>query len=256
MHGRVALITGGARGIGLAIARRLAQQGTHSVITDIDGEQAAAAAGELRREGHLASAARMDVASEDDIARAVVEIREVAGSPLILVNNAGIPAHSPALEMSIETWNRNIAIMLTGPLLLTRALAPAMIAAKWGRIINMGSLMAFTAFGQDAGYCAAKAGLLGLSRSLAADLAPHRICVNAICPGNILTGLLEETAIRIEARDGLAPGSFLASRHKDIPLGRLGEPADVAKLAAFLASDDADYITGQAIHVNGGLFYH
>lgn len=256
MQGKVALITGGARGIGLAIARRLAQRGSHSIIADIDGEQARLSAEAMKAEGLLATAARMDVSSEIDIARAVAEIREIAGSPLILVNNAGIPAHSPALDMSIETWDRNIAIMLTGPLLLTRALAPAMIAAKWGRIINMGSLMAFTAFGQDAGYCAAKAGLLGLSRSLAADLAPHGICVNAICPGNILTDLLEETATRIEERDGLAPGSFIASRHRDIPLGRLGEPADVAKLAAFLASDEADYITGQAIHVNGGLFYH
>ncbi|RME63411.1 MAG: SDR family oxidoreductase [Alphaproteobacteria bacterium] len=256
MNGKVALVTGGAQGIGLAIARQLAAKGAHSVIADINLEKAVAAAEALRQDDLAASAVKMDVASEDAVNHAMSEIETAVGAPLIIVNNAGIAAESPALDMPMSTWHRNIAIMLTGPLLVARAAAPAMIKARWGRIINMGSLMSFTAFGKDAGYCAAKAGILGLSRSLAADLAPFGVCVNTICPGNILTELMEETARAIEARDGLAPGSFLAERPKAIPLGRLGTPEDIADLAAFLASDAASYITGQAIHVNGGLYYH
>ena len=256
MHdARTALVTGGAQGIGLAIARRLAQAGATSILADINAERAETAAAMLRSEGLRAHAAAFDVASGDAVAKAVHAMMAQADSPLILVNNAGIPAHSPALG-SLDLWRRSLDVMLTGPLLLARAVVPAMKAAGWGRIINIGSLMSFVAFGEDAGYCAAKAGLLGLTRSLAADLAPHGICVNIICPGNIQTDLMEATARAIEARDGLAPGSFMVERPKSIPRRRLGTPEDIAGTAAFLASDDADYITGQAIHVNGGLYYH
>ena len=256
MDGKIALVTGGAQGIGLAIARQIAVKGAHSVIADINIDKAKEAAAALRDEGLSASAVQMDVSSEDAIAAAMRQMQDSVGAPLILVNNAGIAAESPALEMPMSLWHRNIAIMLTGPLLVARAAAPAMIEARWGRILNMGSMMSATAFGKDAGYCAAKAGILGLSRSLAADLAPYQVTVNTICPGNIMTELMAETARAIEARDGLAPGSFLADRPKSIPMGRLGTADDVARLAAFLASDEGDYITGQAIHVNGGLFYH
>lgn len=256
MNGKVALVTGGAQGIGLAIARHLAAKGAHSVIADINIDKAIAAADILRQDGLAASAVQMDVSSEDAVAHAMQQIEAGAGAPLIIVNNAGIAAESPALDMPMSVWHRNIAIMLTGPLLVTRAAAPAMIKARWGRIINMGSMMSATAFGKDAGYCAAKAGILGLSRSLAADLAPHQITVNTICPGNIMTELMAETARAIEVRDGLAPGTFLADRPKSIPMGRLGTADDVARVAAFLASDEGDYITGQSMHVNGGLYYH
>lgn len=258
MTARTALVTGGAQGIGLAIARRLAEQGAHSVIADINADKAAEAAQALRDDGLACSSVGLDVASESAIAAAIDHITGDLGLavPLILVNNAGIPADSPALDGPLTNWYRCLDVMLTGPLLLTRAVAPAMIAAKWGRIINMGSMMTFTAFGRDTGYCAAKAGLLGLTRSLAADLAPHDVCVNMICPGNILTDLMIETARGIEARDGLPPGSFMAERPKSIPMKRLGTPDDVARMVAHLASDAGDYTTGQAIHVNGGLYYH
>lgn len=256
MNGKVALITGGAQGIGLAIARHLSGKGAHSVIADINIDKARAAADTLRHDDLAASAVQMDVSSEDSIAEAMRLIVAEVRAPLIVVNNAGIAAESPALDMPMTTWHHNIAIMLTGPLLVARAAAPAMIKARWGRILNMGSMMSATAFGKDAGYCAAKAGILGLSRSLAADLAPHQVTVNTICPGNIMTELMAETARAIEARDGLAPGTFLADRPKSIPMGRMGTANDVARLAAFLASDEGDYITGQSIHVNGGLYYH
>jgi NAD(P)-dependent dehydrogenase (short-subunit alcohol dehydrogenase family) len=255
---RTALVTGAAQGIGLAIARRLAEQGVHSLIADINGDKAEEAAISLRADGLNCSSVALDVSCETAIADAMGRITGELGLPipLILVNNAGIPADSPALDGPLANWYRCLDVMLTGPLLLARAVAPAMIAARWGRIINMGSMMTFTAFGRDTGYCAAKAGLLGLTRSLAADLAPHDICVNMICPGNIMTDLMAQTAQGIEERDGLPPGSFLAERPKSIPMKRLGTPDDVARLAAFLASDAGDYTTGQAIHVNGGLYYH
>jgi 3-oxoacyl-[acyl-carrier protein] reductase len=161
----------------------------------------------------------------------------------------------PALKLSASEWDSALAVNLSAAFYAARALLPFMTAARWGRIINISSMMAATAFGEDAAYCSTKAGLLGLTRSLAAEFGPHNVCVNAICPGNVLTKLMEDAAVTIERRDGLERGSFLRQRAQAIPLRRLGSPEDIAAVVSFLCGPDADYVTGQAIHVNGGLYY-
>jgi len=165
-------------------------------------------------------------------------------------------AGGPALDIDMKDWQMSLDVMLAGSFNMARHVLPYMKAAGWGRIINLGSLMSNTAFGEDPIYCTAKAGILGLTRSLAAEFGPYNICVNTLCPGNILTEMMEKVAANAEKRDGLQPGSFLAERAKAIPLRRIGQPEDVAKLASFLCGPDADYITGQSIHVNGGLYYN
>lgn len=254
LTGKIALITGGAQGIGLACARRLAQDGAAIILADINAEKASVSADNLRSKGAQAISVVMDVSDEQSVTAAVEIASDEVGAPTILVNNAGIYRETPALEVDLKVWRKMLDIMLTGPLLAARAVAPAMIEAGWGRIINMGSLMSAVAFGDDAGYCTTKTGLLGLTRSLAADLGKYQICVNAICPGNIMTELMEQTARNIEKRDGLEPGTFLKERPKQIPLGRIGAPEDIANTVSYLCSAGADYITGQSIHVNGGIY--
>ena len=254
IKGRVALVTGAGQGIGRGIAQRLAKDGATVAIADLNEETAASVAGEIESSGGKAFPVKMNVAEEASVNQAVEKIVVEAGTVSILVNNAGIFRDTPAMEVSMDEWNFNLAVMLTGPLLCARAVGPGMIEQRWGRIINMASLMSFVAYGRDVGYCTTKTGLLGLTRSLAADLAKHNVLVNAICPGNIMTPMLEETGRLIELRDGKEPGSFIRDRANDIPLGRLGQPEDIAKMVSFLCSEDADYITGQSLHVNGGLY--
>ncbi len=254
IEGRVALITGAGQGIGRGIAERLAKDGATIAIADLNEETAAGTVADIVAAGGKALSVVMDVSQEASVNQAVEKVVAEVGPVSILVNNAGIFRDTPGLEVPLKEWDFNLAVMLTGPLLCARATAPGMIEQRWGRIINMASLMSFVAFGRDAGYCTTKTGLLGLTRSLAADLAPHNVLVNAICPGNIMTPMLEETGRLVEIRDGMEPGSFIRDRANDIPLGRLGQPEDIAKMASFLCSDDADYITGQSLHVNGGLY--
>ncbi len=254
IEGRVALVTGAGQGIGRAIALRLAKDGATAVIADLNEETAASVVAEIENDGGKAFAVKIDVADEDSVNQAVGNIIERAGPVSILVNNAGIFRDTPAMEVSMKEWHFNLAVMLTGPLLCARAVGPGMIEQRWGRIINMASLMSFVAYGRDVGYCTTKTGLLGLTRSLAAELAGHNILVNAICPGNIMTSMLEETGRLVELRDGMEPGQFIRDRANDIPLGRLGQPEDIAKMVSYLCSEDADYVTGQSLHVNGGLY--
>ncbi len=251
----VALVTGAAQGIGQAIAAALAGQGHAVVLADLNGDKARAGAERLQKQGLAATAVAMDVASPESIREGVEAIAGPFAKPTTLVNAAGIFPPTHCLDVSVATWQKVLDVMLTGPLLLTQALAPFMIEAKRGRIVNIGSLLSHTAFGEDVAYCVAKSGMLGLTRSLSADLARHQICVNTVCPGNILTPMLEAGGAAFEKRDGREPGSWLRERHKEIPLGRVGDPDDVARVVAFLCSDAAGYVTGQTISVNGGIYY-
>lgn len=253
--GKSALITGAAQGIGFAIAKELAVAGARVAVADLDAEKATAAAQAISDEtgsGHVGVA--MNVADAASIETGLAVVRDAVGAPDILVNNAGIYRSTPLLDLDPGTWQLLIDVMLTGPVLLAKATVPHMIENRWGRIINMGSLTSVMGYGEDIAYGTAKSGVLGMTRSMAAELAKHQICVNTICPGNVLTQLMRETGAAIEKRDGLEPGQFLRERNASIPLGRLGEPVDIANLVVFLVSDRADYITGQTIHVNGGMY--
>ena len=252
LDGRVAIVTGGGQGIGRGICLRLARDGAAVGVADVNRETASAVVDEIRRDEGNAYAVEMDVAEEESVDRGVAEIRRQLGEVGVLVNNAGIFRETPFPGLRLDHWHQQLSIMLTGPLLCARAVVRDMIKQKWGRIVNMASVMSFVAYGSDAGYCAAKTGLLGLTRSLAADLAPHGVNVNAVCPGNIQTSMLEDVGRAVEKRDGLPAGQFMRTQAGNIPQGRFGSPDDIAGIVSFLCDDDSAYVTGQSLHVNGG----
>lgn len=254
LAGKTALVTGAAQGIGAAISERLARDGAAVAVIDINPEKTQQRVNTLRTSCARSLAMVIDVTDRASVAAGVARIIAELGPPAILVNNAGVYKSTPLLDTSPEAWNVCLDVMLKGTLLMTQEAAPHMIRAGWGRVINVGSMMGSVAYGEDIAYCTAKSGILGLSRSLSAELAKHNICVNTVCPGNILTSMLEQTARAIERRDGLEAGSWLLERSGDIPLGRLGRPEDIAAAVSFFCSENADYITGQSLHVNGGLY--
>jgi 3-oxoacyl-[acyl-carrier protein] reductase len=251
---KVALITGAGRGIGRAIAERLAADGVTVVITDLDTSTGQSTAEAITESGGLSIAVTMDVTSEESVKEGVTKARESCGPISILINNAGLFASTPALSETLDGWHTSLAVMLTGPLLCARATVPDMIDQNWGRIVNISSVMAFMAYGEDVGYCTAKSGILGLARSLAVELGKHGINVNAICPGHIRTPMLEATAKHVEQRDGTTPEQFYEELVGTIPTGRLGEVEDISAMASFLCSADADHLSGQSMHINGGSY--
>ena len=240
---RCALVTGGSRGIGAATALRLAAKGYDVAITFRSQRLAAeAVAAEVERLGRRAVVLQVDLA---DPARAREVVREAAerlGGLHALVNNAGYVQRIPWEEISLEDWERMLTVTLTAAFVTAQVAVPYMIEAGFGRIVNVSSLRALTGSAHGAHYAAAKAGLLGLTKSLAAALAPHGITVNAVCPGFTATDMNREA---VEKR-----GKEIAAQ---IPLGRAAEPEEVAAVIAFLCSDEASYITGETISVNGGI---
>jgi NAD(P)-dependent dehydrogenase (short-subunit alcohol dehydrogenase family) len=253
LQGRAALVTGAGRGIGQGIAHRLGRDGARVVVADMDLNTATQTAEEIKSRGGEALPVQIEVGSEDSVNEGVQRARFEVGPITILVNNAGIFRDTPVLG-PLRDWEQSLDVNLTGQLLCARAVVPDMMDQHWGRIVNLASMMAKTAFGRDVAYVASKTGVLGLTRSMAIELAPHNICVNALCPGNIMTAMLEEVDAAVTARDGMQQGQFLAERPQQIPLRRLGTPQDVAGVVAFLCSTDGDYVTGQSIHVDGGLY--
>jgi len=245
LKGRVALITGAGAGIGREIALTFARNGASIAVVDINQEAAAAVAGEVGSTGARAIAVKCDVANPEEVRAAVNATVHAFGELHILVNNAGICPLRSFEDISIDEWNTVLAINLTGPFLLAQAALPYLKkAGSKGRVINMGSLAGqIGGIAVGAHYSVSKAGIIVLAKQMAKLLAPYRATANSISPGTTDTPLTQ--AWPEDTREGLV---------KQIPLGRLGEPRDIADLALFLASDEAAFITGATINVNGGLF--
>lgn len=237
--GKVAIVTGGARGIGLAIATRLAAGGARVALADVDGVAAHAAAGAL---DGVATGVALDVTNPDQWSQAIEDLNAHWGPVSILVNNAGIAGQNATTwEHTLEEWNKVLAIDLTGVFLGCRAAVPGMIDAGYGRIVNVASIAGKEGNPNAAPYSAAKAGVIGLTKSLAKEVATKGILVNAVTPAVIATEILQQlTQEHID---------YMTSR---IPMGRVGQPEEVAELVSFLASDRVSFSTGAVFDISGG----
>ena len=244
-----AIVTGGGRGIGRAAALRLAEAGYEVAIWDVDGEAAGAAAADVAARGGRARATAIDVADEAAVETAVSAL-EASSPPIsVLVNNAGILRLTPIDGLDLADWDQVIRVNLRGPLVCTRAVVPGMKRRERGAIVNVVSNVVAAARLHNGAYAAAKSGLLGLTRVLALELAPHRIRVNAISPGSTRTELMD--TYDDDMLESLLKGNLERYRI-GIPLGRFADPADHAGVVAFLVSDSAAHITGQNLFTDGG----
>lgn len=240
LDGKVALVTGSSRGIGRATAILLASQGARVAVTARRYESAREVAEELADD---AVAVELEVSSPESVAAAVARVLEACGRIDILVNNAGIARDNLALRMKIEDWRAVLDANLTGAFLCTKECLRHMVRARSGSVVNVSSVVGGLGNAGQANYCASKAGLEGMTRSLAREYANRGIRVNAVAPGFVVTDMTQ--ALGDKARQDLA---------SQIPLARLGEPEDVAQAVSFLASDRASYVTGHVLHVNGGMY--
>ena len=257
LGGKTAIVTGAGSGIGAAIAIGLAEAGAHVVVQDLRLEGADETVTAIRTAGGSAQASEGDVTQLDQVRRTVDEAIAARGRIDILVNNAGLQYVAPIDEYPLEKWNQLLAVLLTGPFLFTQAVLPAMRAQKWGRIINIASVNGKRGDPGKAAYCSAKHGVIGLTRTAALETAKDGITVNAICPGLVMTPLIEGQVEDLARVHGMDPSEVI-QRHftANIPTGRATEAAEIASLARYLASDEAASITGQAINVSGGLIMH
>ena len=244
---RVAVITGGASGMGLASARRLAVLGHKVALLDLDGDSATKAAEDLKQSGAVAIGIAVDVSDRPAVDAAMAKVRAELGPIEIIVTSAGFDRFESFTDITPEAWARMIEVNLTGTFHCIQSAIPDMIAAGWGRIVTISSSSAQSGANRMAHYVASKGGVVGLTKALAVEYAPVGITVNTIPPGFIDTPM----ARRAEARGDLPNIDAIAAR---TPVRRAGTPDDIAAACTFLCSDDAGYITGQAINVNGGWY--
>ena len=244
---RVAVVTGAAAGMGLAVVQRLASAGNRVALLDLDGEAAATAADDLRTTGAQAVAATVDVADRAAVDEALAKVRAELGPVEIMVTSAGLDEFQSFTDISAEAWARMIAVNLTGTFHCLQAAIPDMVTAGWGRIVTISSSSAQSGARRMAHYVASKSGVVGLTKALAVEYAPAGITVNTIPPGFIDTPM----ARRAEARGDMPSIDEIAAR---TPVRRAGTPEDIAAACAFLCSEEAGYITGQLIGVNGGWY--
>jgi 3-oxoacyl-[acyl-carrier protein] reductase len=242
-EGKVALVTGASRGIGLAIARRLASEGAVLLAAARASEALEASVAEIAASGGRASALPLDLTNAVSIDAAVKSALAAHGQIDVLVNNAGQTDDNLILRMSKEAWDRVLATNLTGTFLLTQAVVKSMVRKKYGRIVNVSSVVGLMGNAGQANYAASKAGLIGLTKSVARELASRNITCNAVAPGFIVTAMTDE--MTEEAKQRL---------FAEIPLGRLGTVEDVAAAVAYLASEEASYVTGHVLNISGGLY--
>ncbi len=249
LAGKVALVTGAASGIGLASAERFAAEGARVVCVDVDEPRLAAAAKRVAASGGETHAIAADVSDAAAIAAAVEGAVERFGQLDVLMANAGIAGSGMAHSTPDELWERVIAVNLTGAFVTIRAVLPHMMERRAGSIVASASIAALSGVPAQAAYAAAKGGVAALTRQIAVDYAGYGIRINALCPATVVTPLVLEA---YEQRGGDVD-EMLRERGRDVPLGRLGDPLDVANLALFLASDEAAWMTGALLPVDGGL---
>ena len=244
---RVAIVTGAARGIGAAIARRLAADGMAVGVVDLDEQGSARTAKEIIEDGGRAIPLGADVADEKAAGTAVQQTVAELGPVTVLINSAGIIRDNLIFKMSASDWDSVMDVHLRGAFLMSRAAQTHMTQAKWGRIVNISSTSALGNRGQ-ANYAAAKAGLIGFTKTLALELGKFGVTANAIAPGFIETDMTQATA----TRQGIDYDDWKIAVARDIPIGRIGQPEDIAAVASFLCREEAGYVSGQVIFVNGG----
>jgi len=244
---RVAIVTGAARGIGAAVARRLAADGLAVAVLDLDQDACAETVAAVQALGQPGIAVGADVADGQHVKDAVERVHAELGAPTVLVNNAGIIRDNLLFRMTDDDWDAVIAVHLRGAFLMSRETQRFMTEAGWGRIVNLSSTSALGNRGQ-ANYAAAKAGMQGFTKTLAIELGPFGVTVNAIAPGLIVTDMTAATAARV----GATMDELIADRVPHIPARRAGTPDDIAAVAAFFVRDDASYVSGQVVYVAGG----
>jgi len=244
---RTAIVTGAARGIGAALAQRLAKDGFAVAVLDLDASSCAGVVEAITAAGGRALAVQVDVGDEQSVVAAVQKVAADLGAPTVLVNNAGITRDNLLFKMSATDWDSVMDVHLRGSFLMSRAVQEFMVTAKWGRIVNLSSSSALGNRGQ-ANYAAAKAGLQGFTKSLAKELGKFGITVNAVAPGFIETEMTISTA----ARMGISFEEFKAAAIAQIPVARTGVPDDIAAAASFFIRKEASYVSGQVLYVAGG----
>ncbi|MBF6468322.1 3-oxoacyl-ACP reductase FabG [Nocardia beijingensis] len=244
---RTAVVTGAARGIGAAVARRLAADGMAVAVLDLDEAACKTVVDEIESAGGRALAVGVDVADEAAVTRAVDRVAAELGAPTVLVNNAGILRDNLLFKMSVDDWDAVLNVHLRGSFLLARAVQAHMTEQKWGRIVNLSSTSALGNRGQ-ANYAAAKAGLQGFTKTLALELGKFGVTANAVAPGFIETEMTAATA----ARMNISFEELKTAMAAQIPVARTGTPADIAHTVSFLVSEGAGFVSGQVIYVAGG----
>ena len=249
---RTALVTGAGKGIGRAISLRLARQGLRVALAARTASDLDEVAADIAAEGGQALALVCDVTEPASVAEAVARVEAAWGGVAVLVNNAGAGGSHKFVGHDDALWHRMLAINLSSVYYVSKAVVPGMVAADWGRIVNIASVAAKAGGKYIAAYTAAKHGVLGLTRALAVELGPHNITVNAVCPGYVDTPLTDVSVDNIVASTGMPPAEARAILTRQNPQGRLIEPDEVAAVVAMLVGEEARGITGQAVNVDGG----
>ena len=244
---RVALVTGAARGIGAATAERLAADGLDVAVLDLSAGDCAGTLAAVEATGRRGLAVGADVADADAVTAAVEQVTAELGAPTVLVNNAGVTRDNLLFKMADADWDTVMAVHLRGSFLVTRAVQAHMVEAGWGRIVNLSSTSALGNRGQ-ANYATAKAGLQGFTKTLAVELGRYGVTANAVAPGFVVTDMTRATAARI----GADWDTYVQQRAAAIPVGRAGQPEDIAHAVSFFASEAAGFVSGQVLYVAGG----